>query len=167
LNEGLGAEINKVIKANGGDMKKSSLKTANQKKVMASPANHKDGPEKMLTETELELMTILWKLGQGSVADVIANLSAGRDLAYTSVSTILRILEQKGVLTTRKEGRGHIYIPQISKSDYESKTVKHVIDRVFDGAPSALVRQLLDSVDLKDSDIQEIKKLIDNLGANK
>jgi predicted transcriptional regulator len=50
---------------------------------------------KLLTETELELMTILWKLGEGSVNDVLAELPQGRDLAYTSVSTILRILEQK------------------------------------------------------------------------
>ena len=57
---------------------------------------------KLLTETELELMTILWKLGEGSVADVIALLPKERALAYTSVSTILRILEQKEILTTRK-----------------------------------------------------------------
>ncbi|MGE0632918.1 MAG: BlaI/MecI/CopY family transcriptional regulator [Pseudobdellovibrionaceae bacterium] len=115
---------------------------------------------KLLTETELELMTILWKLGEGSVSDVIELLPKERDLAYTSVSTILRILEQKNVLKTRKEGRGHVYIPQMQKSEYEAKTVKHVVDRVFDGTPVALVRQLLDSVDLNKNDLDELKKLI-------
>ncbi|MCC6278766.1 MAG: BlaI/MecI/CopY family transcriptional regulator [Oligoflexia bacterium] len=120
----------------------------------------KTTPDKLLTETELELMTILWKLGEGSVGDVIENLPKERDLAYTSVSTILRILEQKEVLKTRKEGRGHIYIPAIKKSDYEAKTVRHVVDKVFDGTPVALVRQLLDTMKIDQSELDELKKII-------
>lgn len=115
---------------------------------------------KLLTDTELELMTILWRLGEGSVSQVMTQLSEQRNLAYTSVSTILRILEQKGILKTRKEGRGHIYIPQVSKSDYEAKTIRHVVDRVFDGTPVALVRQLLDAVELNENDVKELKKLL-------
>lgn len=117
--------------------------------------------EKLLTETELELMTILWRIGEGSVADVIAGLPEDRDLAYTSVSTILRILEQKRVVKTRKEGRGHIYIPVLEKSAYEARTVRHVVDRVFDGTPVALVKQLLNSGQLKAKDLDELRKLID------
>jgi predicted transcriptional regulator len=122
---------------------------------------------KLLTEAELELMTILWRLQEGSVADVIEGLPRGRNLAYTSVSTILRILEQKGVLKTRKEGRGHIYIPKLSKSEYEAKTVKHVVERVFDGTPVALVRQLLDSGQLNSHDLVELKKLLDHASSGK
>lgn len=117
---------------------------------------------KMLTDVELELMTILWRIGEGSVNDVIGQLVTGRELAYTSVSTVLRILEQKGIVSTRKEGRGHIYIPILSKSDYEAKTVKHVVDHVFEGTPVNLVRQLLDTMKLKKDDIDELKKLIEN-----
>jgi predicted transcriptional regulator len=116
---------------------------------------------RLLTETELELMTILWRLGEGAVADVMGNLPKGRELAYTSVSTILRILEQKGVVTTRKEGRGHVYIPVLKKSDYEARTVAHVVERVFDGTPVALVRQLLGSGQLNEEDLRELKALID------
>ncbi|MBN8542589.1 MAG: BlaI/MecI/CopY family transcriptional regulator [Deltaproteobacteria bacterium] len=119
-----------------------------------------ESESKLLTEGELELMTILWRIGEGSVADVIAGLPAGRDLAYTSVSTILRILEQKMVVTTRKEGRGHIYVPSLEKSTYEARTVRHIVDRVFDGTPVALVKQLLDSGQLKSKDIEELKLLI-------
>lgn len=120
----------------------------------------KDSDAKLLTDTELELMTILWKLGEGTVADVIQGLSEGRDLAYTSVSTILRILEQKSVLKTRKEGRGHVYIPVLKKTEYESKTVRHVVDRVFEGTPVALVRQLLDSVKIDSAELEQLKELI-------
>lgn len=120
-----------------------------------------------LTDVELELMTILWKLNEGSVSDVLEQLPKNRDLAYTSVSTILRILEQKGVLKTRKEGRGHIYIPALMKSDYESRTVKDVVDRVFEGTPVALVKQLLDSVKINEAEIKQIKELIKKLDEKK
>jgi predicted transcriptional regulator len=127
----------------------------------------KESDGKLLTETELELMTIIWRLEEGTVADVIDQLPKERDLAYTSVSTILRILEQKNILKTRKEGRGHVYIPQIKKSEFEAKTVKHVVDRVFDGTPMALVRQLLDSGRLDENDLKELKHLIDQAGDRK
>lgn len=115
---------------------------------------------KMLTDVELELMTILWRIGEGSVASVIAELPEGRDLAYTSVSTILRILEQKHILKTRKEGRGHIYIPLLGKSDYEAKTVRHVVENVFEGAPVTLIRTLLDTMSLKDEELEELRQII-------
>ena len=117
-------------------------------------------PDKMLTEVELELMTILWRLGEGSVASVIDELPKDRKLAYTSVSTMLRILEQKGVLKTRKEGRGHIYIPMLAKEEYEAKTVRHVMETVFDDSPIALVKQLLKVGDLSRQDISELKRLL-------
>ena len=116
---------------------------------------------KLLTDVELELMTILWRLGEGSVASVMVELPEGRNLAYTSVSTILRILEQKQILKTRKEGRGHIYIPLLSKTDYEAKTVRHVVDSVFEGAPITLIRTLLDNVNLDDEELEDIKKIIE------
>ncbi len=123
--------------------------------------------QKLLTEVELELMTVLWRLREGSVADVLAELPRERKLAYTSVSTILRILEQKGIVKTRKEGRGHIYIPELEKSAYETKTLKHVINNVFDGTPVALVRQLLDTVKIEESDLEELRALLNKAGHKK
>lgn len=117
--------------------------------------------EKQLTEVELELMTILWKIEEGSVADVIEHLPKERKLAYTSVSTILRILEQKGILKNRKEGRGHIYIPLLAKAEYEAQTIQHVVKNVFDNAPVALVKQLLSTTNFKESDLKELKALIE------
>jgi len=117
-------------------------------------------PAKLLTETELELMTILWRLGEGNVHSVMEQLHPARRLAYTSVSTILRILEEKNVVTARKEGRGHIYIPAISKSDYEAASVKHMVTTLFSGNSSALVKQLLNSSDLDEKELAEIKTIL-------
>ncbi len=124
----------------------------------------KESTDKLLTEVELELMSILWKLEEGSVNDVMSALPKERDLAYTSISTILRILEQKKIVKTRKEGRGHVYIPVLKKPEYEAKSVRHMVDKVFDGAPiamvSALVKQLLDTKDLNQSELTEIQVLL-------
>lgn len=119
---------------------------------------------RLLTDVELELMGILWRRGEGNVNDVISELPAGRDLAYTSVSTVLRILEQKAILKTRKEGRGHIYIPLLKKSDYEARSVRHLVEKVFDGTPIALVKQLLKADSLRKEDIEELKALIERGG---
>ncbi len=115
----------------------------------------------ILTATELELMNIVWNLKEASVKDVLAKLTPDRDLAYTSVSTILRILEKKGVLTTRKMGRTHVYVPAITRREYGEKTVEHVVTNVFAQAPSALAKTLLNHKNLTAEDLLELRKLID------
>jgi predicted transcriptional regulator len=119
---------------------------------------------RLLTDVELELMSILWNLGEANVAQVIEALPKGRELAYTSVSTILRILEQKGTLKSRKEGRGHVYIPLLKKAEYEKRAIKHVVDHVIQGSPVDLVKRLLGSHTLKESEIQEIRALLKEKG---
>ena len=119
--------------------------------------------DKLLTDVELELMTILWRLEQATVKEVISQLPSHRNLAYTSVSTILRILEQKGILKAEKKGRGHTYLPLLKKSEYEAKTLHHLVDNVFDGAPIMLAKKLLDDGRLKKDDIIELKNLLNNL----
>ncbi|MDD9977928.1 MAG: BlaI/MecI/CopY family transcriptional regulator, partial [Boseongicola sp.] len=69
----------------------------------------------LLTEVELEFMSELWALGEGTVRDVLERLPDDRNLAYTSGATILRILEQKEFVTSRKEGKSHVYIPALTK----------------------------------------------------
>ncbi len=118
-------------------------------------------PERLLTESELELMTILWREAGGTVGDVLAALPQDRTLAYTSVSTILRILEQKGVVTSEKVGRGHRYLPAVAKGDYEAFALDDVVDRVFGGQPLALVRRLVGTTGLTRKDVAALKALLD------
>ncbi len=117
-----------------------------------------------LTEVELEMMGVLWDLKEGSVSDVLQKLPANRKLAYTSVSTMLRILEQKGVVASRKEGRGHLYSPLLDRESYGKASVEDLVEKVFGGAPSAMVRTLLDIGGLTDSDLDAIRKVIDSKG---
>ena len=117
-------------------------------------------PDKLLTEVELELMTIVWQLGGATVTEVIDHLPPGRSLAYTSVSTILRILEQKGVLASEKVGRGHRYLPQVGRDDYQSFALRDVVGRVFGGQPVELVKRLFEGEGLKPEDVDELRALL-------
>src|SRR5690348_3489507 len=95
--------------------------------------------DRLLTEVELELMRIIWERGESTVKEVLDLLPVGRDLAYTSVATIMKILEKKNVLASRKDDRAHVYYSLVSKSTYESKSLNHLVENLFDGAPSSLV----------------------------
>ncbi|MGZ3457829.1 MAG: BlaI/MecI/CopY family transcriptional regulator [Archangium sp.] len=120
---------------------------------------------KPLTPVELELMHIVWRKGEVSVADVLEALPPERKLAYTSVSTVLRILEQKGVLQSRKAGRGHLYSALLPREDYEAQSVRHLVETVFDGTPSALVERLVEAVPLSPEEVEQLRKLLGKKGS--
>ena len=117
-----------------------------------------------LTPVELELMQHVWRLGEASVADVQAALPAERPLAYTSVSTVLRILEQKGVVKSRKVGRGHLYSAELPREAYETQTVRHLVDTLFEGEPGALVARLVEAVPLAPGDVERLRALLAKKG---
>jgi predicted transcriptional regulator len=119
---------------------------------------------KPLTAVELEMMNVIWRMGPCSVAQVLEQLRPTRELAYTSVSTIVRILEQKGFVTSQKAGRGHLYSPAISRDEYQSMSLRHLVNNVFEGAPTLLVRRLLDSDSLTEEDLAEIRSLLRKKG---
>ena len=115
----------------------------------------------LLTEVELEFMSELWTLGEGTVRDVLQKLPDDRNLAYTSGATILRILEQKGFVTSRKEGKSHVYVPTLGKDEYQTRSLKDLSMKLFDDAPAALVARLVDDEELSDEALGQIRALVD------
>lgn len=116
---------------------------------------------KFLTEVELEFMSKLWELGQGTVRDVQDALAPARKLAYTSAATILRILEQKDFVSSTKDGKTFVYTPRLSKDTYQSRSLRNLSEKLFDNAPAALVARLVDDNDLSQEALDEIRALID------
>ena len=116
--------------------------------------------QKELTAVELEMMNVIWRIGPCSVAQVREYLRPQRDLAYTSVSTIVRILEQKGYVSSEKEGRGHRYAAAVSKASYQALSLHRIVHSVFDGAPSLLVQRLLASEKLTPEELAQIQSLL-------
>jgi len=115
----------------------------------------------MLTDVELELMIALWSIKSGTVRDVMAALADGTDRAYTSIATMMKILEEKGYAKSERRERTLYYAPAVQKSDYEGRSLKNLSNSLFGGTPTALVARLVDDGELTDEMIQEIKEIID------
>lgn len=94
-----------------------------------------------LTKLELELMQVIWRLGGGTVGAVQAELS--RDLAYTTVQTMLNILERKGKLRRELNGRAYVYSARVTEAKALGQGVRDLIDRMFGGSSEELVMSLL------------------------
>jgi len=116
---------------------------------------------KLLTEVELEIMSTLWQLERGTVREVLAKLPKRRTLAYTSVSTMLRILEDKRLVRSRKDGKAYVYVPAVTKTEYEGRSLRHLAEKVFDGTPSAMVMRLIDDAELSTEELREIKRRLE------
>lgn len=130
---------------------------------MARPKNEE---QKTLTDTEIQIMNVLWELESGTVHDVLEGLLAsnGKDYAYTTVSTLLRVLEKKQVVQSQKEGRGHRYSPSIDKEKYQKKATDHLVENVFSGERTALIRNLLGNSKLSKEELAEVKALLNERG---
>ena len=116
---------------------------------------------RLLTDVELEFMTVLWRLEEASVREVLGNLAPNRDLAYTSAATIMRILEDKGFVRSKKRGRTLLYRPKVAKDVYQSRSLKNMSEKLFDNAPAALVAHLVEEGELSDEALDEIRALLD------
>lgn len=97
-----------------------------------------------LTEAELRIMKILWRRGASAVNDIVAALPADEPLAYNSVLTTVRILEQKGYVDHRQEGRAFIYSPCVAEQEASRSEVRHVLSRFFGNSREQLLLSLLD-----------------------
>jgi predicted transcriptional regulator len=115
----------------------------------------------LLTEVELEFMNELWALGEGSVRDVLDQLLPERNLAYTSGATILRILDEKGFVKSRKEGKTLIYTPLLQKDNYQTRSLQNLSRTLFDDTPASLVARLVDDANLTASDLEDIRALVE------
>ena len=109
-----------------------------------------------LGDRELDVMGVLWELGSGTVAEVRAQLPA--DLAYTTVLTILRNLEDKGFLTHTAEGRAHRYVPRVARQAARENAVARLIDKLFKGSPDLLIAQLVGNQKLTADDLRRMRE---------
>ena len=114
-----------------------------------------------LTEAELKLMNILWKKDQATVSEVVAALPKGDKLAYSTVLTTLRILEQKGYLQHRKEGRAFVYKPLVDRRGAHKNAMRYMMSRFFDDSPELLVLNLLENGDIDAVGLERLKKQVE------
>ena len=116
--------------------------------------------EPKLTDAELEIMHVVWELDGGTVRQVHERLNQQRPLAYTTVMTMMNILEEKGHLTRRKEGRAFRYQPVRPKSQVISGMVDDFVGRVFEGSATPLILSLVKDKKISEKDLEEIARMI-------
>ncbi len=115
-----------------------------------------------LTEAELRLMDVIWDKGRATVAEVAEALPKELDLAYNTVLTTLRILEDKGYLrhVKSKEGRAFVYRAVVSREQASRSAVKHLLRRFFGNSAEALVLNLLEDEELSERDLGRVRELL-------
>lgn len=114
-----------------------------------------------LTNSEETIMRVLWDLKEAVVHDILDKLPKPKP-PYTTVSSIVRLLEKKGYVQHKAYGKTHLYYPIIPKQDYARKTFTHLMQHYFDGSPKSVVSFLVQEQTLKPAEIQELKQLIDS-----
>jgi len=113
-----------------------------------------------LTETELRLMKILWRRGESAVTDLVSAMPDGETLAYNSVLTTVRILEQKGYVEHRQEGRAFIYWPCVAEQEASKSEVRHVLSRFFGNSREQLLLSLLGDDEISAEELKRLKDAI-------
>jgi predicted transcriptional regulator len=113
-----------------------------------------------LTPAELRLMRVLWSRGESSVADMVAATADEGALAYTSVLTTVRVLEDKGYVTHRQEGRAFLYSSTIGEQEASRSEVRHVLQRFFGNSREKLLLSLLGDEDISPEELKRLKEAI-------
>ena len=120
------------------------------------------------TERELDIMAVLWDVGPSTAAEVRDALAVqGVDLAYNTVLTLLRILEDKGHVDHKEEGRAHRFRAAVKKKDAGASALTRTLDRMFGGSAEALVAQLVQQRGLSKDDLKKLRRIVDEQLASK
>jgi predicted transcriptional regulator len=117
-------------------------------------------PSITLTQAELRLMKVLWARGESSVADLVTACADDAPLAYTSVLTTVRILEQKGYVTHRQEGRAFLYQASMAEDEASRSEVRHMLQRFFGNSRERLLLSLLGDEDITAEELRHLKEAI-------
>src|SRR5271169_7105268 len=113
-----------------------------------------------LTEAELRLMKILWLRGESAVGDLVAAMPDGEALAYNSVLTTVRILEQKGYVQHRQEGRAFLYVPCVAEHEASRSEIRHMMQRFFGNSRERLLLSLLGDDEISPEELNRLKEAI-------
>src|SRR3954469_19070561 len=114
-----------------------------------------------LTDAEARIMAVIWERQTASVGDVVAVLKKKRDVSYSTVQTILRILEDKGYVSHEKVARAFIYRPRVDERQARRRALRHLVKQLFNGSPSLLVLNVLEDDQIEADELSRLKKLIE------
>jgi predicted transcriptional regulator len=114
-----------------------------------------------LTDGEARLMTVLWDRKAATVAEIVSALEHEGPVNYSTVQTLLRILEKKGYLEHRKAGRAFVYRPVVDQQQARRRALSHLLARLFNGSPSLLVLNVLEHERITPEELRRLKQMLD------
>ena len=117
-----------------------------------------------LGDLQHAIMSVLWERGEATTADVHAVLHAERGLALTTIATMLRKMEDKGVVAHRSEGRQFVYRPTVTRDEVRSSMVGELVERLFGGDATALVAHLVSQHEIDADELTELRERVDTDG---
>ena len=113
------------------------------------------------TDRELEALKVLWERGEASVRDVAAAMNAtGEELAYTTVLSLLQVMEQKGLVGHRREGKAYLYAPRVPRDRTFRSLAGDFLERVFDGAVDEYLVHAIDARDITAEELDRLEQMI-------
>jgi BlaI family transcriptional regulator, penicillinase repressor len=121
--------------------------------------SHADAEPVILTVREMDVMNVLWTLGSGTVTEVQERLPD--ELAYTTVLTLLRILEKKGHVRHKPDGRAHRYMPLVQKEEAREGALGRITRKLFSGSPELVMAHLLKERGLTEDQLRRLRDLVD------
>ena len=113
-----------------------------------------------LTQAELRLMKILWERGESAVSDMVTATAAETELAYNSVLTTVRVLEDKGYVKHVKDGRAHVYMPLVGRKEATRFEIRHLVNRFFKSSEEALVLNILEDSEIDSDELTRLRQLL-------
>lgn len=113
-----------------------------------------------LGDLQLRIMKVLWERGESSVASVHELAGGERDLAYTTIATMLRKMESRGLVAHRPEGRTYLYHAKVDEQSVTRNMSEHLLDRLFEGSLADMVSHLLSTREVSRDELMKIEKLI-------
>ena len=117
-----------------------------------------------LSGLQLAIMRAIWQRGEASTAEVVASLADSRDLAHTTVGTLLSRLERRGLIQSRKDGKHLVYQATVAETEVKRSMVSEFLERLFDGDAKALVTHLLREREVRDADLDKVRELLKQKG---
>jgi predicted transcriptional regulator len=116
------------------------------------------------SDLEMQILSVLWDRGASTAREVLEAMPDGKKRAYTSILSVMQVMEKKGLLKHTNRGVAHVYSPAVSKRKIIQPFMRKVINEVFGGRPATMMQALLTETPVSDTELTEIHKLLAKVG---
>jgi BlaI family penicillinase repressor len=116
------------------------------------------------SDLEMQILSVLWDRGPSTAREVMETMPDGKERAYTSVLSVMQVMEKKGFLKHKNRGLAHVYSPAVDKGRVIEPFLRRVVNEVFGGRPAAMMQALLTGTQVSESELAEIRRVLDAAG---